>query len=1246
MSVSSNPLPVLRGRLAALLGELQRLADPAGAGGVLLAAMSAEAGGNVAAIQDAARQLGEAFTELQAQLRDVLNRTEQLERREPQEIPGADTYWAQLNEDLRRAAARSADEVLELWLKSFGRAFAEWNLNVCERLCGEQSSGSAALKDIPARLAQIVTAIRAGERTAALPGLMLLVDAHPAGLPKSPLDEVSRAAVFLVIGRIRLYDGRDGAEAREYFEKAREAAPQDGRVFAALAEYHRANNDAASMRDLYRQAIAASPDRPDGYVGMALSCEAQGWWDEAQSWYTQAVEVVLRRAASADPLAELGQLLAPVSGALYFRVAQALGPGNPAPALAAVEKAIQLGVKGPGKYPQRTPYQMKGEILEALRRPGEAARAFFESGQYNYWGDDADAGCKLFERANRLDPAFIRNYWSWADALLASSYLPKPPYVDAERISQSLDVWSRGASRALPDDQHGWAYLTRAIIAVRQANLPEADRWECYWQAVSFLEQSLLLSPTRTLSWVTLGQMHYALGDDLNALHATETALLCDTEDVSAIEERLFVVTNLNLYPDARALLVKRSMMEPPAAALVSAMEAHLALNEAPPEAGPQAYKGALVYSLAAINAGATAPWIHIERALLLRRVGRPKDAQQEYADLWRKFDRNDVDSQTSYAWAALMIGKYDEGLDILASRSNDRVSRLTVQRLFGFCRLLRGEVPAAQEHFNRAIELAHSARELDLWLVGDFESGEVLQQLAGCPYAEQAREMLEQCKKSAEQRRAALHSPSSAREELQQLIAELERKNDTTGWQWIGAHAAAARLSLEAQLWEDAEEHYRKLQNCPGRFYLADRGVQQALYGLVLEGQRASTLGVPQAGPDNPSVLTAAEKALPDDRAQLSSVYNLRTNLECRRSLTRRFGQSGMQRVPVVTPITIKASGNLSSLLQANGDNLEPQFARQLALMRLGLHDLLGFSAPDVRVRINEADLPDSTYILMLDEVPLVSGKVDLTRAPCNVGIDRLTLLGVKGEAAVDPATGSECAWVGQSNWQKVKDAGLTLWTPAEWIIRHLSAVIRSNAAELMGIQAVADLLKDKGEEQHSRIISTKGGLPRFTSVIQALLAEEVPIKELESICDCYLDTEKLPTWEIPEEIRCLETVRKDIPGNSPEGPMYKLGQNLVSRIAQGLQSDGEATVLALEPEPTQEILTAIRSEVRKLPPTIQNPVLFVEDWRMRPFVRKLVELEFPHLAVLSRREACAPDTRPVLATIEIEPGPRTLKR
>jgi len=346
------------------------------------------------------------------------------------------------------------------------------------------------------------------------------------------------------------------------------------------------------------------------------------------------------------------------------------------------------------------------------------------------------------------------------------------------------------------------------------------------------------------------------------------------------------------------------------------------------------------------------------------------------------------------------------------------------------------------------------------------------------------------------------------------------------------------------------------------------------------------------------------------------------------------------------VTPIAIEVAADLRPLLQPDDGELDRQFAQYLTDMREGLRHLFGFEVPSTRLRINDSDMPVGTYLIMLREIPLVMGTVDPSRGLCDATIDRLVSLNIKGEEAVNPANGNECSWVNQGDWQKVKDADLRIWSPKEYIVLHLSAVIRKNLVEFAGIQTVAQLLKEKVKERYSRSLTAQGGLPRFTGVIQALLSEEVPIKDLPAICDRYLESERLPTHEIPEEIRCLEVVRKDIIGNMPGTPIYRLGDRFVALIAGGIRRAGEAAVLALKPEPTQEALTAVREEVAKLPRTAKNPVLFVEDWRIRAFVRKLVELEFPHLWVLSRREALAPDSMPVLATIELQSGGRPGKR
>jgi type III secretory pathway component EscV len=366
------------------------------------------------------------------------------------------------------------------------------------------------------------------------------------------------------------------------------------------------------------------------------------------------------------------------------------------------------------------------------------------------------------------------------------------------------------------------------------------------------------------------------------------------------------------------------------------------------------------------------------------------------------------------------------------------------------------------------------------------------------------------------------------------------------------------------------------------------------------------------------------------EDREE-KSYLDRETRLRKARHLTRIFGSDGLQRMPAVAPIVIEIAANLIPMVESAHNTLSPQFQDILNQMKDGLRYELGIEVPGVRVRGNEADLPDGTYIIMINEIPLVSGTVSPDRAMCNATVEQLSSIGVKAEKAINPANGNDCAWVLKKDWEtvrqegkRIRDDGLYLWAPLEYIILHLSSVIRKNAPEFLGVKAVADLIRVKDKAAYPEICAAPGGLPRFTAVLQILLEEEVPILELGAICSRYLalSAAGMATHEIADELRCLHELRPSLRLRSDSIIVYELGKNFVTMLRAGLYQSGDAAVLAIEPEPTQAALTAVRNEVANLPPTAMNPVVLVDDWRLRRPSRKLIELEFPHLWVLARRE------------------------
>jgi type III secretion protein V len=83
----------------------------------------------------------------------------------------------------------------------------------------------------------------------------------------------------------------------------------------------------------------------------------------------------------------------------------------------------------------------------------------------------------------------------------------------------------------------------------------------------------------------------------------------------------------------------------------------------------------------------------------------------------------------------------------------------------------------------------------------------------------------------------------------------------------------------------------------------------------------------------------------------------------------------------------------------------------------------------------------------------------------------------------------------------------------------------------------------------------------------------------------------------------------------------VYLLDPEIEDVIRGAIRRTSTGSFLSLDPSITHDILDAIRREVANLPPTAQQPVI-VTDMELRRFVRKMVELEFPALSVVSFQE------------------------
>jgi hypothetical protein len=322
---------------------------------------------------------------------------------------------------------------------------------------------------------------------------------------------------------------------------------------------------------------------------------------------------------------------------------------------------------------------------------------------------------------------------------------------------------------------------------------------------------------------------------------------------------------------------------------------------------------------------------------------------------------------------------------------------------------------------------------------------------------------------------------------------------------------------------------------------------------------------------------------------------------------------------LPVVTPIVMEVAGNLAVLFEgAEVGNLASATLQRIDSMRDRIKGETGIKVPGIRVRPNDNFAP-GTYVLMLDEVPLVSGNVKLDETLTLVAADKLSELGVPYTEAVNPIDGTPAFWVSLADAARLSDVS---WDAIEYVLRHLDSLLRKNISLFAGMQEVINNLGESWSAASRQIASDQMLAERFTRMTKALRDECVPMNHIEIVCDVYLAAASKGMDELLGAVRALPEIRHRLPGNEAGAKLFELALDIERTIAQALVPLGDEYVLALTPEYTQEVLTAVRNAVSSPSDRPLRQAIVVREPRVRRYVRRLVELEFPQLFTLTAAE------------------------
>lgn len=322
------------------------------------------------------------------------------------------------------------------------------------------------------------------------------------------------------------------------------------------------------------------------------------------------------------------------------------------------------------------------------------------------------------------------------------------------------------------------------------------------------------------------------------------------------------------------------------------------------------------------------------------------------------------------------------------------------------------------------------------------------------------------------------------------------------------------------------------------------------------------------------------------------------------------------------VDPLEVEVGYGLIPLVDPaeRGDLLE-----RIQLIRHQFAADLGFVVPPVRVRDN-LTLPPEGYAIKIRGVGVASGQVRMGHyLAINPGTPSHAVEGIE---TTEPTFGLPALWIPGHQKERVQVLGYTVVDPTSVIATHLTQVIRAHARELLGrqeVQSLLDTLKGSHPAVVEGVVPTLIPLGTVHRVLQNLLSEGVPIRDLPTIMEAVADAAPVtkdpgPLAEYVRQALGKTICRALLPA---DGVMKVLTLSPMTEnlIAETLGEAAQGGTLVLDPRLAQRLIQGVTHTLERLKPLGTLPILMCSPSIRRP-VRSLLEQYLPQLPVLSSAE------------------------
>lgn len=283
-----------------------------------------------------------------------------------------------------------------------------------------------------------------------------------------------------------------------------------------------------------------------------------------------------------------------------------------------------------------------------------------------------------------------------------------------------------------------------------------------------------------------------------------------------------------------------------------------------------------------------------------------------------------------------------------------------------------------------------------------------------------------------------------------------------------------------------------------------------------------------------------------------------------------------------------------------------------------------MGLVVPSIRIRDN-IQLKPSEYLIRVKGALVGQGDLMpehyLAMDTGNV-VDE-----VVGVPTKEPSFGLPALWISPELRDRAEAGGYTVVDAPSVLATHLSEVIKAHGADLITrqeIQKLTDMVKESNSAVVEEMLGVVG-LGDIQKVLQNLVSEQIPIRDLVSIFETLADYGRLSTSVDYLTERVRESLARIISIRLKEDgaiTVSTLSPAWEQRVRDALEGDlTKGWRLNMDSREISRLVSAVSSKAEEIMIQGHNPILLVSP-DVRLVVRRILEASLPALFVVSYNE------------------------